>query len=51
MAQNMVNLMIIPCAFAKKKCIFCCVYVCECGWVCVCVWRGVFYKCQLDQRG
>lgn len=50
MAQNMVNLMIIPCAFAKK-CIFCCVYVCECGWVCVCVWRGVFYKCQLDQRG
>ena len=43
----MVNLVIIPCVFAKKKRkrkVYCTACVCEC----VRVWRGVIYKCQLD---
>ena len=41
----MVNLVIIPCVFAKKKKkVYCTACVCEC----VRVWRGVIYKCQLD---
>lgn len=43
MAQNMVNLVIIPYVFEKKK-VYCTACVCEC----VHVWRGMFYKCQLD---
>lgn len=45
MAQNMVNL-IISCVFEKKK-----VYSTACVCECVCVWRKVFFKCQLDWLG